>query len=404
MPRPNPIAIALANDGQTAEVVIRGFVGGWNANLEDIDAHINGLDVGTIRVRINTLGGYAHEGIAIHNILRAHPARVEVIVEGVAGSAGSIIAMAGDEIVMYANALMMIHGAKAVDDWGDPVDTPEARAMVAAWNESLVETYVARTGKTEADIRTMLTTDTWMTARQAVAEGFADRVEELHAQAEDPAPINAAMLALASATGIPAEALARAQAEATASATAAEGGDPASGAPTADTGTEPPEQPPHPNSAAATATTDDPATAAPQGGADPNTDPAPAEAGQGAAVAATTLADQISAMAVAAGLGDFVATWLLDDAINSADQARAAIANAREVRALCLAVGADDLAPELIRARATRDQARTAIAAARAAAGEATHTRNHLPPDGGATKPSATAVWKSAIAKLPALK
>lgn len=324
---PKPIIVNLAADGQTAEVLIRGYVGGWNTNLEEVDAQINGMNVTTILVRINTLGGLAHEGIAIHNVLRAHPARVEVMVEGVAGSAGSIIAMAGDEIAMYANALMMIHGCQALDDWGDPVDTPETRAMVQAWNEALVETYTARTGQTADEIRALLTTDTWMTAREAVAAGFADRVEELTPAAQAASPF----AVIASATAIPAEVLTRAQAEA---------------APEADPGNDPAadhEDPPSPG--------DDPA--------------------------AETFAAQVAAIADAQGFADQAATWLLDGSLATVDQARAAIAEAREVRDFCAHAGAADQAAGFIAARKTMADVRTSLVNAKAAASDAHVTDNH---------------------------
>lgn len=365
---PKPIIINLADEGsRTAEVIIRGYVGGWGANLDDIDARINGLDVDMIRVRINTLGGFAHEGIGIHNVLRAHPARVEVIVEGVAGSAGSIVAMAGDEIVMYANALMMIHGAQAVDSWGDEIDTPEAREAVRAFNAALIETYKARTGKSDEELTAMLATDTWMTAREAVAAGFADRVEELTRAAEAPEAASAFAM-LAAASGIPADVLARAEAEATTTGDdpkPSEGGDPQP-----ESGTE-----------------DEP-------GAD---DPA--------ADTSETFAAQVGAIAAAAGLGAHVAAWLLDAAITDVATARAAIAEASEIVALCRAVGHEDQAAGLVRDRKSLAEARAHLAEVRARADETTHTRNHVPAAGnGAAPTSAQAVWKAALAKLPAIR
>ncbi|HRQ59784.1 MAG TPA: ATP-dependent Clp protease proteolytic subunit, partial [Azoarcus taiwanensis] len=313
-----------------------------------------------------------HEGIGIHNVLRAHPARVEVIVEGVAGSAGSIVAMAGDEIVMYANALMMIHGAQAVDSWGDEIDTPEAREAVRAFNAALIETYKARTGKSDEELTAMLATDTWMAAREAVAAGFADRVEELTRAAEAPEAASAFAM-LAAATGIPADVLARAEAEATTTGDdpkASEGGDPQ---PEPDTEDEP--------------------------GADDPAEGDPADTSE-------TFAAQVGAIAAAAGLGAHVAAWLLDAAITDVATARAAIAEASEIVALCRAVGHEDQAAGLVRDRKSLAEARAHLAEVRARADENTHTRNHVPAAGnGAAQPtSAQAVWKAALAKLPAIR
>lgn len=345
MPQPKIIALALAEDGRTAEIAIRGIVGvSWEATSQEIawvlEQH---PDVQTIVVRINSMGGIAHEGIGIHNMLKAHPAHVQVVVEGVAGSAASVIAMAGDEIVMYANALMMIHAVRMVekDDWGNEIDTPEARAASAAFTAALVETYMARTGKSEADLTAMLETDTWMTARQAVAAGFADRVEEL-TSAEDPQAVaSGALLALAAAAAIPADVIARAQAEAAVATEPAtsEGGDP-------------------------------PAEPAASGTAETDPEPEPV---------ADTFATAVNHIAVAHGLADHVGAWLLDGAITTLDQARAAIAEAREVRDLCNFAGAADQAARFIRARTPMAEVRAALINARADAADALHTDGHPP-------------------------
>lgn len=342
MPQPKIIALALAEDGRTAEIAIRGIVGvSWEATSQEIawvlEQH---PDVQTIVVRINSMGGIAHEGIGIHNMLKAHPAHVQVIVEGVAGSAASVIAMAGDQIVMYANALMMIHAVRMVekDDWGNEIDTPEARAASAAFTAALVETYMARTGKSESDLTAMLETDTWMTARQAVAAGFADRVEELSSAQDPQAVASGALLALAAAAAIPADVLARAQAEAavTPGHETSEGGDP---------------QPD------------------PSGSTEADLSPDPV----------ATFATRVNALAVAAGLGDHVGAWLLDGAITTEDQARAAIAEAREVRDLCNFAGAADQAARFIRARTPMADVRAALINARADAADALHTDGHPP-------------------------
>jgi ATP-dependent protease ClpP protease subunit len=208
------ICIALAEGARSAEIVLRGFIGAQGASLEDVADQIGGLAVDSITVRINSLGGLTWEGVAIYNALRAHPAKIVVLVEGFAGGAASVVAMAGDEIVMYANAVMMIHGVVAVDEWGEEIDTREAREMARACNASLIETYKARTGKSEKDLAAMLAADTWMTAREAVAAGFADRVESLTPAVE----ASGLLAAFAVAAGIPAAVLVRAAAEAAASA------------------------------------------------------------------------------------------------------------------------------------------------------------------------------------------
>lgn len=365
--KPSPIAINLY-DGTRAEITVRGTIGvSWRSTADEVDFQLPAT-VTHAKVRINSLGGLLHEAIAIHNILRAHPAQVEVIIEGVAGSAASVVAMAGDEIVMYPSALMMIHAVKMVeeDDWGTEVETPEAQAAARAFNTALTTIYAAQTGKTADEIAQLIATDAWMTAAEAVEAGFADRIEAFTPDAAAPAaePINAGLLAIACAAGIPHEVLTRA---ATAHNHASEGGDPSAATPRAEG-----------QGAAAAAAPE----ATPEAAAEGGPEGAPEATPEAAAINATAFADQVKAMAIAAGLGDYVAEFVLDDSINNTAQATAAIARAREVRSLCLAVNAADMLPGLIRTRATRDDARQAIATARAKADDALGIRNHQPSPG----------------------
>lgn len=132
-----------------------------------------------VTVNINSPGGDMFEGLAIYNLLREHPARVTVRVVGLAASAASLIAMSGDEVLMGTGTQMMIHRA-----WGLAVgnhhDFAEAAQLFATFDRSMAEVYAARTGKDEADILALLdgpskaSDGTWMTANEAVAQGFAD--------------------------------------------------------------------------------------------------------------------------------------------------------------------------------------------------------------------------------------
>lgn len=129
-------------------------------------------DVSEIVVRINSPGGAVFDGIAIYNALRAHKATVEVLVEGLAASAASAIAMAGDTIRMGVGAQMMIH-----NPWtfalGDADDMRATADMLDQIAEGLVEIYQARTGLPKDEIRELLNAETWFTGPEAVEKGFA---------------------------------------------------------------------------------------------------------------------------------------------------------------------------------------------------------------------------------------
>ncbi len=125
-----------------------------------------------INVRINSEGGDMFAGIAIRNMLASHPGEVTCIVEGLAASSASIVAMAG-KTVMRSGAMMMIHNPWAIVA-GDADDMRAAAGMLDKSKSALVSIYQDKTGKSEAELKAMLSAETWMTAGEAVEAGFAD--------------------------------------------------------------------------------------------------------------------------------------------------------------------------------------------------------------------------------------
>src|SRR5207249_2751683 len=107
-----------------------------------------------ILVRVNSPGGDAFEGITIHNLLRAQKVPIQVCVDGIAASAASIIAMAGDDIVMSSgNSMMMIHNAAGLCV-GNAADLRKLADVLDKVSVSIGQTYVSKTGKTVEDIST----------------------------------------------------------------------------------------------------------------------------------------------------------------------------------------------------------------------------------------------------------
>jgi ATP-dependent Clp protease protease subunit len=128
-----------------------------------------------IRVLLNSPGGYCSEGTAIYNLFARHPAKVEVEVVGEAASAASVIAMAGDRIIMRPGTWMMVHPAQ-VEAFGSAADMRKAAEYADTCTAGAVDIYVRRTGLGEKKVRELVDAETWMTAAQAVGLGFADEV------------------------------------------------------------------------------------------------------------------------------------------------------------------------------------------------------------------------------------
>ena len=183
-----PFAAAESEDA--ADILIYDLIGedpwssnGWTARrMAGVLRNIGARDV---QVSINSPGGDVFEGIAIYNLLREHKARVNVRVMGLAASAASVVAMAGDEIAMGRGAMIMVHNA-----WGLTVgnrhDHADSIAVLQPIDAAMAEIYAARTGKPPKKMAELMDAETWMAASAAVDGGFADRVMD------DAAPPQAA--------------------------------------------------------------------------------------------------------------------------------------------------------------------------------------------------------------------
>ncbi len=130
-----------------------------------------------VTVAINSPGGDMFEGITIFNLLVNHPAKVTMKVYGIAASAASIIAMAGDDIVMETGASMMIHNCSGFVI-GNAKDMRIAADIFGKFDASMQSIYASRTGKTAKAIAKLMDDETYMTAEETVNAGFADKTEQ----------------------------------------------------------------------------------------------------------------------------------------------------------------------------------------------------------------------------------
>lgn len=136
------------------------------------------LDSGTfssINMRINSPGGNPFEAITILNLLKSKGKPINVVVDGLAASAASILAMAGDKIQMGQSAMFMIHNAM-VAQFGDAADMRQMAETLDKVSGNMRDTYVQRTGLEAAKVKAMMDKETWMTAQEAVTNHFADEV------------------------------------------------------------------------------------------------------------------------------------------------------------------------------------------------------------------------------------
>lgn len=202
--RPGIVAFSTLPNGE-AELLIYGYIGGWLDGLtaESIVAQLNEITAGTINVRINSDGGAVTDGIAIYNALRRHAARKVVTVDGIAASIASLIAMAGDEIIMAENTMMMLH-APSGGEWGNATAHREFANVLDTYAAAMLESYARRAPEKRSQLDAILTgpRDSWFTAAQAVEFGLADRVLEAPVEESTDAAAAAALLSYVSAISV----------------------------------------------------------------------------------------------------------------------------------------------------------------------------------------------------------
>jgi ATP-dependent Clp protease protease subunit len=169
-------------DAKTAELLLYGDIGeswwGESISAKSVADKLKEIgEVDVLSVRINSAGGSAFEGIAIYNQLVRASARVEVDIDGMALSIASIIAMAGEEVRMAENAMLMIH-----DPWtfamGDAGELRKTADLLDAMKDNLVTTYARRTGLERDEIADLMAEETWFSAAEAKERGFVDLVVE----------------------------------------------------------------------------------------------------------------------------------------------------------------------------------------------------------------------------------
>lgn len=158
---------------------IDSWGGDWGVSAKEFAAALAALpaDTSEIRLHINSPGGEVFEAVAILNQLRAHPAKVTAIVDGLAASAASFIAVGADETIMGRNSQLMIH-----DAWGLCVgnagDMRGLADLLDRLSNNIAAVYAEASGTSSEDWRTAMLAESWYSPDEAVAAGLADSVAE----------------------------------------------------------------------------------------------------------------------------------------------------------------------------------------------------------------------------------
>jgi ATP-dependent protease ClpP protease subunit len=162
------------DDGDVAEVWIYDEIGMWGTTADDFARELAQVSASAINLHLNSPGGGVFDGIAIHNSLHAHPARVDVTVDGIAASIASVIAMAGDTVTMGRGTEMMIHNPSGIV-LGQAADMREMADLLDRLALDIAGFYRDRAGGSRNKWLDLMAAETWYSADEAVKAGLADK-------------------------------------------------------------------------------------------------------------------------------------------------------------------------------------------------------------------------------------
>lgn len=173
--------------GEKAALYIYDEIGYWGDTAKSLTDALKDVDSDAIDVHVNSPGGDIFDGLAIYQALKSHRASITVKIDGLAASIASVIAMAGDRIVMAPKASMMIH-----DGWtmsvGNAEDLRKTADLLDKQSQIIASVYADRNalGYGEDHYRALMRVETWFSADEALEAGLVDEVEGREKAVEEP--------------------------------------------------------------------------------------------------------------------------------------------------------------------------------------------------------------------------
>lgn len=168
-----------AKSEDVAEVWIYDEIGedwfGEGITAKRFVEEITALEVSDIALHINSPGGSVFDGQAIYTALKRHSAKVTTYIDGLAASIASVVAMAGDTIIMPSNAMMMIHDPWAIT-LGNSTEMRKMADTLDKVSETILNVYAERSDKPREEIAAAMAAETWLTASDAAEYGFVDDI------------------------------------------------------------------------------------------------------------------------------------------------------------------------------------------------------------------------------------
>jgi len=172
-------AMTNAQGAAVAEIRIYDEIGFWGTDAKTFIAQLDAAAASAteVIVAVNSPGGDVFDAFAIYNALRRYAGKVTARVDGVAASAAGLVVMAGDQVVMPENAMLMIHNPWTIA-LGSAADLRSTADMMDKARDGILAAYRRKSGQTDEELTAMMDAETWLTALEAQSLGFCDVIEE----------------------------------------------------------------------------------------------------------------------------------------------------------------------------------------------------------------------------------
>ena len=172
----------IVNKSDKAEIWIYEEIGldfwtGGGVTAKNFQKELSAIKASQIDLHINSPGGAVFDGVAIYNLIMQHPANVTTYIDGIAASIASVIALAGDHVVMAENALYMMHNPSGMV-MGTAADMRSLADVLDKIRGTMTGVYAAKSGRADDEISALLDAETWMTAAEAKEFGFVDEIAD----------------------------------------------------------------------------------------------------------------------------------------------------------------------------------------------------------------------------------
>lgn len=181
--------LEFKNEVEKATLKIYDYVGQYDGvNTGYIEEELNKAENKPLDIYINSYGGEVFEGFAIYNMLKRYAGQKNVIIDGIAASIASVIALAGDSVKMNKASMFMIHNASGVCI-GNAEEMKKVVNALEQINEVIKGVYKERVNLTDEELTELMNNETFLTAEQCLEYGFCDEIIE--EEQDDETKVNA---------------------------------------------------------------------------------------------------------------------------------------------------------------------------------------------------------------------